>query len=95
MSHYQAVRARRSFRRHDERNLRELAALRHDADRLLEGARQRISDLEQRMKAEEEGLAREKDLGWDAQSLIEEFGALQKAAREAAAREKGSAREPD
>jgi monovalent cation:proton antiporter-2 (CPA2) family protein len=88
--HYQAVRARRSFRRHDERNLRELATLRHDADRLLEGARQRITDLEQRIKAEEDGLAREKDLGWDAQSLIEEFGALQKAAREAAAREKGS-----
>lgn len=70
---YQAYRAAKTFRKHDERYLRELAEMRGDDQELIQGAKQRIKDLEQRMLHDLESEGRDKDLGWDATTLIEEF----------------------
>lgn len=70
---YQAYRAAKTFRKHDERYLRELSEMRHDDKQLIRGARDRINSLEQRMLREIENEGRDKDLGWDATTLIEEF----------------------
>ncbi|MCB0315147.1 MAG: NAD-binding protein, partial [Calditrichaeota bacterium] len=74
---HQAMRAVKTFRRHDERYLRELAAMRHDSKALIRGARQRIEDLEKLMQEESENVGKHKDLGWDATTLIEEYGKMQ------------------
>lgn len=74
---YQALRAAKTFRRHDERYLRELAAMRHDRKELIRGAKQRIEDLEKLLQEEIENVGKHKDLGWDATTLIEEFGKMQ------------------
>jgi len=71
---YQTHRAVKTFRKHDERYLRELAALRHDKSELIRGARQRIEALEQLLLTNMENVGKDKDLGWDATTLIEEFG---------------------
>lgn len=67
-------RATHTFRKHDERYVRELAVMRKDSKSLLHGARQRIADLEILMSEEMDQLGRDKDSGWDASSLIEEYG---------------------
>ena len=71
---YQTHTAIKMFRKHDERYLRELAALRHDQKELIRGARQRIEDLEKLLLTEIENVGKDKDLGWDATTLIEEYG---------------------
>jgi voltage-gated potassium channel Kch len=71
---FQTHRALKTFRKHDERFLRELAEMRHDRKQLIRGARQRIEDLEQLMLSEQDTLGKDKDLGWDATTLIEEYG---------------------
>ena len=71
---HQAYRAAKTFRKHDERYLRELSEMRHDDNQLLRGARQRIQDLEQLMLLQRESSGQDRDLGWDATTLIEEFG---------------------
>ncbi len=71
---YEVYRSIKTFRKHDERFLRELAEIRHDRTTLISGARQRIADLEKLMLSEKEDQHKEKDLGWDATTLIEEFG---------------------
>jgi len=73
---HQAYRAIKTFRRHDERFLQELATMRHDRKELIRGTRQRIEDLERLMLSEIENIGKDKDLGWDATTLIEEFGTL-------------------
>ncbi len=70
---YQAYRAAKTFRKHDERYLRELSEMRYDDKQLISGARQRINDLEQLMLHEMENEGLNKDLGWDPTTLIEEF----------------------
>ena len=71
---YETYRALKTFRKHDDRYLHELAELRHDRKELIVGAKQRIEDLEKIMRAESEKVGKDKDLGWDATTLIEEFG---------------------
>ena len=72
---HQAHRAARTFRRHDEASLRELATLRHDRKGYLNLARQRIHDLEQALETERRGVDDAvRDAGWDATTLIEEYG---------------------
>jgi len=71
---YQTHRAVKTFRKHDERFLHELVEMRHDRKLLLRGVKQRIEDLEQLMLTEIENEGKDKDLGWDATTLIEEFG---------------------
>lgn len=70
---FQAYRAAKTFRKHDERYLRELAEMRHDQKQLISEARQRIESLEQLMLQDIEDEGRDKDLGWDATTLIAEF----------------------
>jgi voltage-gated potassium channel Kch len=70
-------RAIRTFRKHDERYLRELAGMRHDRKELIRGAKQRIADLEQLLLTEIEEVGKDKDLGWDPTTLIAEFGKQQ------------------
>jgi monovalent cation:proton antiporter-2 (CPA2) family protein len=71
---YQTYRSIKTFRKHDERYLHELAEMHHDKKLLIRGAKQRIEDLEQLMLTEIENVGKDKDLGWDAATLREEFG---------------------
>ena len=71
---YAVYRGIKTFRKHDERYLRELAEMRHDQKELIRGAKQRIADLEKLLSTEMEDVGKSKDLGWDATTLIEEFG---------------------
>ena len=68
---HQAV---KTFRRHDEKFLLELAEMQHDRKELIRGTRRRIEDLEKLLLAEIDNIGKDKDLGWDATSLKEEFG---------------------
>ena len=71
-----AHRAVKTFRRHDEKFLLELAEMQHDRKELIRGTRQRIEDLEKLLLAEIDNISKDKDLGWDATSLKDEFGKL-------------------
>ena len=51
--------------------------MRHDEKVLIRGARQRIQDLEHLLLTEMENIGKHKDLGWDASTLIEEYGGAQ------------------
>jgi monovalent cation:proton antiporter-2 (CPA2) family protein len=71
---YHAQRAAWSFSRYDEDALRELAALHDDHTAHINRARQRVADLEKRLKAdlsrEDGGI--ERDTAWDTETLIED-----------------------
>ena len=67
-------RSAKTFRKHDERYLHELVDMRHDKKTLIREAKQRIEDLELLLIQEKESLGRDKDLGWDTTSLLEEYG---------------------
>lgn len=54
--------------------MRELGAMRHDQKELIRGAKQRIEDLEKLLLSEIENVGKDKDLGWDAATLIDEYG---------------------
>jgi monovalent cation:proton antiporter-2 (CPA2) family protein len=73
---YQVNRSALSFRRHNERFVREMAKHHTDHNEWLQRLRQRIEDLEKIMTEEKERTGRDKDLGWDTTGLIEEFGKL-------------------
>lgn len=73
---YEAYRAAKTFRKHDEQYLRELAEMHHDQKLLISGARDRIQSLEQLMLRTRENEGRNKDLGWDTTTLREEFKTL-------------------
>jgi monovalent cation:proton antiporter-2 (CPA2) family protein len=71
---HQVHRAAHTFRRHDERSLRELAALRHDKS-YFNVARQQIQALEEVLESELRGLDdATRDAGWDTTSLLDEYG---------------------
>jgi len=67
-------RAAKTFRKHDETYLHELAAIRHDHKELIRSVKRRIEDLEKLMLSEIDNVGKDKDLGWDASTLIEEYG---------------------
>jgi voltage-gated potassium channel Kch len=71
---FSVYRALKKFRKHDEQYLRELVAMRHDRKELIRGAKQRIEDLETLLLTEKENIGKNKDLDWDAATLIEEYG---------------------
>jgi monovalent cation:proton antiporter-2 (CPA2) family protein len=71
---YQAHRAARTFRRHDEESVVELAQMRHDQSKYLSEAKQRIQSLEQILLDELHWQPDDRDAGWDTDSLREEFG---------------------
>jgi monovalent cation:proton antiporter-2 (CPA2) family protein len=66
---YQAGRAARTFLRHDEESMRELAKTRGDRATYFSVARGRIADLERMLRADLEDAGATRDLGWDAESL--------------------------
>jgi monovalent cation:proton antiporter-2 (CPA2) family protein len=68
-----AHRVARTFREHDERSLRELAAVRHDEQGLVTRARERLRDFERLMAAEGHHQDGEvlTDRGWDSEPLRE------------------------
>lgn len=74
---YQAHRATKTFRLHDEESLRELRHLRHDRKIYLSHARKKIEDLEQLLLSELEDSEEHVDAGWDTTSMIREFGSHQ------------------
>jgi CPA2 family monovalent cation:H+ antiporter-2 len=73
---YRAHRAARTFKRHDERALGELAGAREDRIRYLSLAREHISALERLMLSDLEDKALETDKGWDIESLRDEVRGL-------------------
>ena len=52
---YHAFRSARTFRRHDEESVRDLATMRHDRKTYIHTARQRISDLEELLLSDLDG----------------------------------------
>ncbi len=72
---YQSKRAALKFLKHDEDSLKQLTAMRHeDRGVYINAARKRIQDLERLLQSDLEEEGSERDAGWDAESLREEFG---------------------
>ena len=67
---YHVMKAMKTFRRHEEQHLHELAEMRYDKKALIRATKQRIEDLEKLMLEEREELHKDKDLGWDASGHI-------------------------
>jgi monovalent cation:proton antiporter-2 (CPA2) family protein len=73
---YQAHRATKTFRHHDEKSIEALRHLRHDKKTYIGHARQRIEDLEQLLLSELKDPEEHVDEGWDTTSMREEFGGM-------------------
>jgi monovalent cation:proton antiporter-2 (CPA2) family protein len=71
---FKVSRASLTFRKHNERLIREMAHHRKDHIEWIRKLKQRIEDIEQIMADEMERKGKDKDLGWDTSGLIEEFG---------------------
>lgn len=71
---HEAFRAAKTFRKHDELVLHDLAEMRHDRSALINEAKQRMQFLEKSMLQDKEDFHKEKDQGWDASELIQDFG---------------------
>ncbi len=65
---HQAQRAAQTFRRHDEKAVRELAKLRHDQALYLTTARERIEGLEALLRGDLADQDELRDAGWDSES---------------------------
>ncbi len=74
---YQAYRASKILRYHDEQSISELRHLRHDKKGYITQARQRIEDLEQMLLSELKDEGEHLDAGWDTTSMREEFSKRQ------------------
>ena len=72
---YTANRLARTFLRHDEANLKKLAAIR-DPDEYIIAARNYIEELELIVQADMKEPALERDAGWDIESLREEVNSV-------------------
>lgn len=75
---YQAQRATKTFRHHDEDAMNALRHVRHDQKSYISLARQRIEDLEQLMLSELRDTEEHLDTGWDTTYVMEEFGGKRK-----------------
>jgi monovalent cation:proton antiporter-2 (CPA2) family protein len=69
---YQAHRAARIFRQHDEESVHLMKDARKDRAATINIARQRIADLEAVLIADQEDQGRSRDEGWDVESLRED-----------------------
>lgn len=72
----QVLRSLKKFRKHDEAYLKELAQSRHEHKTFIKHSRQVIEQLELMMLEDIENEAKNKDLGWDAETIREEFAPL-------------------
>jgi Kef-type K+ transport system membrane component KefB/Trk K+ transport system NAD-binding subunit len=66
---YAAHRMARTFRRHDERVMLELAEARKQGDQFVSTVRARVADFEQLLRTESEGPALPDDPGWDSEEI--------------------------
>jgi len=71
---HEAHRRGRMFRRHDEKALRELAAMRGDDAAYMLGVRQQSEELERAMRADVRDFHPEADAAWDDEPLRREYG---------------------
>jgi monovalent cation:proton antiporter-2 (CPA2) family protein len=69
---YSAQRSARTFLKHDEQNLKKLAAIR-EKDQYINTVKEVIEELEAIIKADREDIALTRDAGWDEESLIKAF----------------------
>jgi len=70
---YQAHRAVNIFRKHDDKALKHLAAIRGDRKQYINHAREKIMELEKFIEADIHDASLDRDAGWDVESLREEF----------------------
>jgi monovalent cation:H+ antiporter-2, CPA2 family len=70
---YHSQRAAQTFLRHDSRAAHELAEAYRERTEYFSRARQKIEELEQLLLSDREDRGLERDLGWDAETLREEF----------------------
>ena len=70
---YHAHRSAQLFRRRDDEDLNELAAMRYDRKTYLSSARTRIQDLERLLIKEQGGYDETRDMGWDTTTLRQGF----------------------
>jgi hypothetical protein len=80
---YRATRAARTFQRHDDRALEELAQARKDRIRYITMAREKIAELERILLSDLREKELERDAGWDIESLREEVRSSAQWGREA------------
>ena len=73
---FQVQRAITKFRKHDEYFLRELAGKRNEQKTYIKSSKQYIQDLERMMLEDFENEGKDKDLGWDATTIKEEFAPI-------------------
>jgi len=71
---HHAHRAAQTFRRHDEKAVRELATMRHDHSLYLSTARERIEGLEALLRGDLADSGEMRDAGWDPETLRQEYG---------------------
>jgi CPA2 family monovalent cation:H+ antiporter-2 len=70
---YQAHRAANIFRKHDDRALKHLSAIRDDHKQYINLAREKIEELEKFIEADIQNRNLDRDAGWDVESLKGEF----------------------
>jgi monovalent cation:H+ antiporter-2, CPA2 family len=73
---YQAHRAAMIFRKHDDRALKHLSAIRDDRKQYINLAREKIEELEKFIEADRQDRSLDRDAGWDVEGLKEEFKTL-------------------
>ena len=78
----QVQRSLNKFRKHDEAYLKDLAASRHEQKSFIQQSRKIIQDLELMMLEDMENEAKDKDLGWNTETIIEEFAPLMRQFKE-------------
>ncbi|MCT4638379.1 MAG: monovalent cation:proton antiporter-2 (CPA2) family protein [Bacteroidales bacterium] len=72
----QVQRSLKKFRKHDEAYLKELVKSRHERNTYIKHRRRVIEELELMMLEDIENEAKDKDLGWDTETIKEEFAPL-------------------
>ncbi len=75
---FQAHRAMNLFRRHDDKALKHLAAVRDDRKQYINQAREKIEELEKFIEADILDKSLDHDAGWDVESLREEIRSMGK-----------------
>lgn len=70
---YAVHRALKTFRKHDEEMLHELAGSHHENTTFLKNVKRKSKDMEKLILDDMESIGKDKDLGWDASSLKKEF----------------------
>jgi monovalent cation:H+ antiporter-2, CPA2 family len=73
---YQAHRAMNIFRKHDDKALKHLAAVRDDRKMYINQAREKIMELEKFIETDMEVRTLDYDAGWDVDSLKEEIRSI-------------------